>query len=252
MAIGRSKLTGMSQEQREKLQSRVKLLLLWVASSDGKLEEEELEFASSQFPDETGPISTADFLAVIRDSDVSVIEKAIRAVATESRELRTAFLDMAISMSMADKEIEFAENHILRFYADALHLGQGMLEKRFKTITGVDFPPPGDPGDPSWWENIVLPSSEAQPESDQTGHDPAEESGAELRPVGGMSIAQAQTVLGVSLNATQADIERNYQDLAAIFQVDRVEAMGETALSVANSRFRKIQQAYQLLRDKPE
>ena len=67
-----------------------------------------------------------------------------------------------------------------------------------------------------------------------------------------MSIAQAQAVLGVSLNATQADIERNYQDLAAIFQVDRVEAMGEAAVSVANSRFRKIQQAYQLLRVKPE
>jgi curved DNA-binding protein CbpA len=67
-----------------------------------------------------------------------------------------------------------------------------------------------------------------------------------------MSIAQAQTVLGVSLNATQADIERNYQDLVTIFQVDRVEAMGEAALSVANSRFRKIQQAYQLLRAGPE
>ena len=67
-----------------------------------------------------------------------------------------------------------------------------------------------------------------------------------------MSIAQAQTVLGVSLNATQADIERNYRDLAAIFEVDRVEAMGEAALSVANSQFKKIQQAYQLLQTRPE
>ncbi len=71
----------MPHGEREKLQSRVKLLLLWVASSDGKLEEEELEFASEQCPDQTGPIATDDFLAVIRNSDVSVIEKAIRAVA---------------------------------------------------------------------------------------------------------------------------------------------------------------------------
>ena len=252
MSIGSSKLSGMSQDQRAQLQSRVKLLLLWVASSDGKLEEEELEFASSQFPDETGPISTADFLAVIRNSDVSVIEGAIRAVASESRELRIAFLDMAISMSMADKEIEFAENHILRFYADALHLGLAMLEKRFKAITGLDFPEPGDPGNPEWWDNIVLHPPESPLENERPGHEPSETPGSGIRAATGMSIAQAQAVLGVSLNATQADIERSYQDLVAIFQVDRVEAMGEAALSVANSRFRKIQQAYQLLRAKPE
>jgi len=238
----------MSQDQRAKLQSRVKLLLLWVASSDGKLEEEELEFASSQFPDETGPISTADFLAVIRNSDVSVIEKALREVASESRELRIAFLDMAISMSMADKEIEFAENHILRFYADALHLGLAMLEKRFKAITGLDFPEPGDPGDPEWWDTIEWSSAGSRVEIEAPDQQLPETPGSGIR----MSIAQAQAVLGVSLNATQADIERNYQDLVAIFQVDRVEAMGEAALSVANSRFRKIQQAYQLLRAKPE
>jgi len=252
MSIGSSKLAGMPHDEREKLQSRVKLLLLWVASSDGKLEEEELEFASSQFPDEAGPISTPEFLAVIRNSDVSVIEKAIRAVADESRELRIAFLDMAISMSMADKEIEFAENHILRFYADALHLGLGMLEKRFKAITGFEFPEPGDPASPAWWEKMSLEGSGPRPGAENTGQERTETPGSEIRHPAGMSIAQAQAVLGVSLNATQTDIERNYQDLAAIFQVDRVEAMGEAAVSVANSRFRKIQQAYQLLRVKPE
>lgn len=249
MSIGSSRLAGMPQDEREKLQSRVKLLLLWVASSDGKLEEEELEFASSQFPDQSGLISTADFLAVIRDSDVSVIEKAIRAVADESRELRIAFLDMAISMSMADKEIEFAENHILRFYADALHLGLGMLEKRFKAITGIDFPEPGDPANPLWWDQVQWQGSETPGETAGPGREAAADSDSEIQPGAGMSIAQAQTVLGVSLNATQADIERNYQELVAIFQVDRVEAMGNAALSVANSRFKKIQQAYQLLRD---
>jgi DnaJ-domain-containing protein 1 len=225
---------------------------LWLASSDGKLEEEELEFASSQFPDETRPISTAEFLAVIRNSDVSVIEKAIRAVANESRELRTAFLDMAISMSMADKEMEFAENHILRFYADALHLELGVLKKRFLAITGIEFPEPGDPASPAWWEEMSLEGSQLHPGTENPDRENAEKPGTAVPAPAGMSIAQAQAVLGVSLNATQADIERNYQDLANIFQVDRVEAMGEAAVSVANSRFRKIQQAYQLLQVKPE
>jgi curved DNA-binding protein CbpA len=63
-----------------------------------------------------------------------------------------------------------------------------------------------------------------------------------------MSIARAHTVLGLSLNATQSDIERAYQNLAGIFQVARVEAMGAAAVGVANARFKKIQEAYHRLK----
>jgi DnaJ-domain-containing protein 1 len=127
-----------------------------------------------------------------------------------------------------------------------------MLEKLFKAITGLEFPEPGDPASPAWWEEMSLEVSGLHPQTEKPGQALPETPGSETRHAAGMSIAQARTVLGVSLHATQADIERNYQDLAAIFQVDRVEAMGEAAVSVANSRFRKIQQAYQLLRAKPE
>jgi curved DNA-binding protein CbpA len=54
-------------------------------------------------------------------------------------------------------------------------------------------------------------------------------------------------VLGVKLNATPEDIERAYQDLAALFEVDHVEAMGDATVSAANSGFSKIQQAYRRL-----
>ena len=60
MSIGTSKLAGMPQDHREKLENCVKLLLLWVAASDGRLDEAELEFISSQFPDRAGTITNDD------------------------------------------------------------------------------------------------------------------------------------------------------------------------------------------------
>lgn len=242
MSIGISKLAGMPQEHREKLENCVKLLLLWVAASDGKLEEAELEFISSQFPDRAGTITNDEFLAVIRSADLESIEKAIRMVAAESRELRLAFIDMAVAMSLVDRDIAVAENHILRFYADALHVGLGNLEKRFQAIAGRPLDDPGDPSDPQWWQQRQGQALEAE---DDTA---ADQVGASSSSKNQMSFAQARSILGVSLNASRDDIEKAYENLASIFEVGRVEAMGEAAVSLANSRFKKIQQAYWLLK----
>ncbi len=240
-------MTGAPQAHRKLLANCVKLLLLWVAASDGKLEETELEYASSNFPDSDGKITTNDFLAVIRNSDLGTIEKAIRAIAAESRELRTAFLDMAITMSMADRDIAIAENHILRFYADALHLGIANLQKRFQAITGVAFAEPGNPSDPAWW-NELGDKGQGNDHGKEIADDGRSESRAGDQQSGShMTIARAHAVLGLSLNATREDIERAYQNLASIFQVDRVEAMGEAAVTVANARFKRIEEAYRML-----
>ncbi len=241
MSIGISNLAGMPQDHRARLENGVKLLLLWVAASDGKLEEAELEFLSGQFHDRAGTITNDEFLAVIRGADIDSIEKAIRMVAAESRELRLAFIDMAVAMSMVDRDIAVAENHILRFYADALHLGLASLEKRFQAISGKPLPDPGDPSDPEWWRQTQ--NEEPQALSEAEGLPTPLAAGAAAP----MSISQARSVLGVSLNASHEDIERAYENLAGIFEVGRVEAMGEAAVSLANSRFKKIQQAYWLL-----
>jgi len=248
MPIGSSTLSGQPQSKKQQIANCVKLLLLWVAASDGKLEDAELEYVSSQFPDEEGTITTNDFLTVIRNSDTGTIEKAIRAIAAESRELRTAFLDMSITMCMADRDIAISENHILRFYADALHLGTAILQKRFQAISGVALPDPGDPGSPSWWDHVKQ-SGQRSNDGNDRGKDQRAGSSTSAGPAErSMSIARAHAILGLSLNATQSDIEHAYQNLAGIFEVARVEAMGTAAVSVANARFKKIQEAYRLLK----
>ncbi|MSQ97733.1 MAG: hypothetical protein EXR85_00320 [Xanthomonadales bacterium] len=236
MSIVNSKLKGAPQSQKEQLASCVKLLLLWVAASDGTLDESELEFAASHFPDSMGTTTTDDVLATIRKGDSKSIETAIRTVAQESRELRTAFLDLAITMSMADRRIAITENHILRFYADALYLGIELLEKRFQTISGSAFSQPGDPSSMLWWDQV---SSEGL----------LENSANDGQPGARMTIEQARAALGVGLSATQSEIESAYENLTAIFHSGRVEAMGEAAVAVAKERFRRIEEAVKLLRN---
>lgn len=249
MPIGSSKLTGESLQHKNQLANCVKLLLLWMAAGDGELEESELEYVSAQFPDTTGTIGASDFVAVIRDSDLKTIARAIRFVAAENRETRTAFIDMAITMSMADHDIAVAENHILRFYADALHLGLGNLQKRFQAIAGIALPEPGDPSSPAWWDQVAA-SRNTGDQGDQSREGESGESAPARNPPGpAMSIAQAHTILGISLNATAQDIERAYRNMARVFNVDHEEAMGSAAVSDAHARFRKIQQAYRLLRN---
>jgi uncharacterized tellurite resistance protein B-like protein len=232
--------------KRDQLASCVKLLLLWVAASDGTLDDSELEFASSQLPDAEGVVATEDLLNVIRQADLATIELAIRTLAAESRELRTAFLDMAIAMSMADRRIATTENHILRFYADALYLGLALLQKRFQAISGSPFAEPGDPGDPAWWEEV----GRRQPEPgapDRRAAAGASERTTLDAPEPRLSAEQARAVLAVSPNATPPDIERAYRNLADIFRVERVEAMGPVAVAVASRRLEKIEEAYRVL-----
>jgi hypothetical protein len=78
MTFGTTKLGGIPLDQKEQLSSCVKLLLLWVAASDGNVDEAELEFASSKFPEASGAITTADMLTIIRRADLASIETAIR------------------------------------------------------------------------------------------------------------------------------------------------------------------------------
>lgn len=151
MTFGGAKLSGRQPGEREQLESSVKLLLLWVADSDGRLDHSELEYVDSQFPDTERTVKARELLEFIHAGDLKRIEQAVRTLAKESREMRMAFMELAIAMCMTDYHIAITENHILRFCADALFLGPDILEKRFQAISGQALPEPGDPGSPDWW-----------------------------------------------------------------------------------------------------
>ncbi len=231
MSFGSSKLGGTAQDHRQQLARAVHLLLLWVADSDGDLEESELAFAAAQFPGPEGDC-TDELLSVVREGDINAIEAAIGLLAHESRELRKAFLDMAITMAMVDRRVAVTENHILRFYADALHLGERILEDRFRVISGSDLTEPEDPDSPAWWAD----------DSHDMPVDPER-----VVATGQMNVQQARALLGVGPGASHSDIEKAYRRLAEVFLARRVEAMGAAAIAVARMRSRKLKEAYSLL-----
>lgn len=151
MTLGTSKLSGRKPGERQQLESSVKLLLIWVAASDGNLDPSELAVIDEQLPDTERTVKAAELLQVIKTQDPKQIEKAVRTLAREGRDVRLSFMDMAVKMAVADGDLALPENLILRFYADALYLGLGVLQNRFRAVTGRDLPEPGDPGSPSWW-----------------------------------------------------------------------------------------------------
>ena len=151
MALGTSKLSGRKPGERQQLESSVKLLLIWVAASDGNLDPSELAVVDEQLPDTERTVKAHDLLQVIKAQDLRRIESAVRTLAKEGRDVRLSFMDMAVRIAVADRDVALPENLILRFYADALFLGLGVLQNRFRAVTGRDLPEPGDPGSPGWW-----------------------------------------------------------------------------------------------------
>ena len=231
MSIVNSKLSGTGGVAKDQLSNSVKLLLLWLAASDGDVDPSELEFADEHLPEADEVISTDELLGVIRSAKLFHIEKALRILSKESRELRAAFMDMAIAMSMADREIAFTENHLLRFYADALFLGSDTLHKRFRSVTGRDLTDPGDPGQADWWQG----ASDA-PAIELASSSPTRD------------IIEARTLLALSPDADLEEVERKYIELKRIFESDRVATMGSAAMQLAAKRLKRIEDAYQLMR----
>jgi hypothetical protein len=231
MSIGTSKLSGTHGEHKDKLANAVKLLLLWLAASDGDVDAAEIEFAEEHLPEAEESVSAEKLLGEIRAADLFRLEMAIRVLAGESRELRASFLDMAVAMSMADRAIAFTENHLLRFYADALFLGQDMLRARFRSVTGRDLPDPGDPGRADFWDDGGPATKRRLPTSDES-----------------MRLAQARTLLALSADADLSELERKHSELKQIFESARVSAMGPAAVKVAAHRLERIEEAYEVVK----
>lgn len=221
LQLGSSNLGRVSREHRQKLERNVHLLLLWIADSDGWLKEAELEFMANQFP-VVEEAKVRELLAIIRNGEPKPLERAIRMLRDEDRELRCAFLDLCITVAKVDKKVAVTENHILRFYADALNLSSEFLERRFRLICGTDLEELSEP---------VAPDTSVQPDDSGSG----------------MTVNEACALLGVQFGATGSELEHAYRKLSEYFLKQRVEAMGAAAIAVARKRSRKLKDAYNLL-----
>jgi hypothetical protein len=87
----------------------------------------------------------------------------------------------------------------------------------------------------------------------QTAHQSGPRTGDANRagpPPGGGNGSDPYRVLGLSSDATDAEIHRAYRQLAAKYHPDKVAHLGEEFRRLAEQRFKEIQAAYQELKQR--
>lgn len=183
-----------------------------------------------------GAMECADTLrAIIAADDLDSFLLASRVL---HRELEAAekdrFLNQAIGVALANQQLTTSANHILRLYSDLLGLGRDYLDTAYREYAGVDFPEPGDPSSVLWWE--------AQQQSSSDHHQNYVNS-----PGRRFSRAEAYAVLGLEKEAPSAEIKRAYRRLVQNYHPDRYQTLGSDARELAERKFLRVQQAYEVL-----
>lgn len=215
----------------------VKLLLLWVASVDGQVDESERAILAQEFPDTRADITTADMLAALEAGDLDCTEHALRQAMKLTAEHRLLLLDLAIGMAAADGEVAIAELHLLYLLADALRLSGKVLEQRFKEATGRRLPEMGDPGSDDWWG--------AMTQARETG---TRVEGRRRPRRSHMTRNEACAILGVHPDSTMVEVSSAYDRLRRRIDPSIAEELGDGALAEANRQRQAIELAYQTLR----
>lgn len=188
-----------------------------------------------------------DIILLARERDIPSIELACRALQDVfDAESQKRFLELCISMVVADGYVTIPEHHTLRFLADLFSVAPKELKSLYKQVVGTELPPMGDPSSPDWWEQKTNGSKE---KSGSRRHNRSERSGRSEKnrePDDTLSSKdrRAYAILGLDPGAGQSEIKEAYRMLAKVHHPDRYEQVGDEAANAANERFRQIKQAY--------
>jgi DnaJ like chaperone protein len=136
--------------------------------------------------------------------------------------MRLPILQLVISLALIDGRLFTAENHIVRLIADVLGLRQAGLDDAFREMTGRNFPPPEDLGDPDFW-----------------GRSQASETRSER--------SRDLATLGLVGNPSDDEIRIAFRRLAKVHHPDRFANAGPEAVKTAELQFMRIRAAYDRL-----
>lgn len=215
------------------------LLLAWVASVDGKVDDSELG-SLRQFAGEAVDHSTLHrIIGIAQGARVEDLQLACEIIQKLSAEKRKLVLNLTMGMALEDGVLTAAESHIIRLVADIALVPPRILGDLFREMTGRNFPPPSDLSDPEWWRQAESRQSKRQADTKQPGRDGFRSD--ELQRLKDLA------VLGLEEGATEAEIKLAYRRIAQVHHPDKYASLGNEAVKSAEATFRRIQAAYERL-----
>jgi DnaJ like chaperone protein len=191
-------------------------------------------------------IVVEDIILLARKRDVPSIELACRTLLDVfDAESQKRFLELCISMVVADGYVAIPEQHTLHFLADLFAVGPEELRRLYKQVVGTELPPMGDPSSPEWWERQTNGSREKSGDR-QEDYGERDRRNERRESQDGLSSKdrRAYAILGLDPGASQSEIKEAYRMLAKVHHPDRYEQVGDEAANAANERFRQIKEAY--------
>lgn len=213
----------------------VLLLLAWVASSDGKVDDRELASLRQIAGESLGPLGVRDIISIAQGARAKDIQLACEVIQRVDNEGRKLILKMALGLSLADGVLTAGESHIIRLLADIARVPPRILGEIFQDMTGKSFPPAADLSDPTWW---------AKAESRRSrNYDPAPSGVAESN----LQRLKDLAVLGLDEGASLGEIRDAYKRMSRVHHPDKFACLGEEAVRAAEVSFCRIQAAYERL-----
>ncbi|TWU27545.1 DnaJ domain-containing protein [Bythopirellula polymerisocia] len=219
----------------------ITVLLAWLAASDGKISEEELECLTSA--SKAGSIQEKGIKQAIlcaKNFDLSHINEACEIVKQLDTDHSLLFLELAIGLSLADGYLGNSELHVLLFFADLLDVPLKKLGALFTQVTSHSFPAPGDPSSMKWWHQREGRGQRQQSKDHTRSHNGRNTEQSQTSPP-----ASAYATLGLEAGATIKEIQEAFRRLSKIHHPDRFHQLGEEAVAAATITYKRILTAYE-------
>ncbi|MDA3921352.1 MAG: TerB family tellurite resistance protein [Salinisphaera sp.] len=157
------------------LGTSVLLLLVWIAASDGSIDDSEAKRLREISDTSEHGHSIKPLIGLVEKNDTTAIHLAAEIVANHFKgDKAKLFLEMAIGMAIADGYLLATENHILRFLADLLTISKRELNSIFLEITGRAIPDPSDPSAAEYWRAEQSRKQKTGSKSSSSGKDKPE------------------------------------------------------------------------------
>jgi DnaJ-domain-containing protein 1 len=221
------------------------LVLSWIASSDGKIADEEMEGLRSIAASGRSEAELRDVIGLAQGGRVEDLQLACELLRELEPKHRRLMLQMTVAMALEDGYLTTVEGHIVRFIADVLSHSPSDLDGLFREMTGEAFPAPADPSSVEWWEARERQSRRREPNQARNGASSGE-------PRHGASTPDLQRlrdlgVLGLDEEATIAQVKEAYRRMVQVHHPDKFAALGPEAVKAAEVTFRRIRAAYERL-----